>query len=573
MSNDIFLPPGMGQATSVADNTVTSAKIVDGTITATDIATGTISSLKILDATIDEIDLDASTNASLTLANSALQPSALNPIKDSAIAVCADADTTKKFNWDLSGLTTAVITTLKPLLAASTVLSIRPMVDNTGNIIVQNGSSGMIFIGADATLGGANSGIQYSNAGTANRAQIKLHSFFNGNSVAGVSTLTSRSGVVGTNAAVINGQEYSKWTAQAGATTAGSAPISGSFAFKANTVNSLTVTSDWELKLTNLAGTLATAILVGSEGTLAVTGSISASNFSGTHSGTSSGTNTGDQNLFSTLTVAGQSDIVADSTSDTLTIVAGTGISLITNAGTDTLTITNSGVAGNTFSTVSVSGQSDVVADTTSDTLTLAAGTGITLTTNAGTDTVTIAASGGSSDLVKIQTVTASSSASIEFKNGSNSVVFDGTYSLYILKYFNVKPSVLSEQIYLTLSHNTGSTYVSTNYAYTTTRQQPTSTTASVGNANTTAIPTTTLGVDNTSDEGYAGEIVFYNPSNTTNHKRLQLSCHYLTDSSVYTQEHMSASIYDADTAVNAFKFTPGSGNIAAGTFILYGVK
>jgi hypothetical protein len=51
--------------------------------------------------------------------------------------------------------------------------------------------------------------------------------------------------------------------------------------------------------------------------------------------------------------------------------------------------------AGNAFSTIAVSGQSDVVADSTGDTLTLAAGSNVTLTTNAGTDTVTIAASGG----------------------------------------------------------------------------------------------------------------------------------------------------------------------------------
>lgn len=47
----------------------------------------------------------------------------------------------------------------------------------------------------------------------------------------------------------------------------------------------------------------------------------------------------------------------------------------------------------NTFSTIAISGQSDVVADSATDTLTLVAGSNITLTTNAGTDTITIAAS------------------------------------------------------------------------------------------------------------------------------------------------------------------------------------
>ena len=47
------------------------------------------------------------------------------------------------------------------------------------------------------------------------------------------------------------------------------------------------------------------------------------------------------------------------------------------------------------FRTIAVAGQSSVVAETTADTLTLVAGTNITLTTNAATDTITIAASGG----------------------------------------------------------------------------------------------------------------------------------------------------------------------------------
>lgn len=55
--------------------------------------------------------------------------------------------------------------------------------------------------------------------------------------------------------------------------------------------------------------------------------------------GNLSGTNTGDQNLFSTIAISGQSNVVADSTSDTLTIVAGSNITLTTDASTDTITI------------------------------------------------------------------------------------------------------------------------------------------------------------------------------------------------------------------------------------------
>ncbi len=94
--------------------------------------------------------------------------------------------------------------------------------------------------------------------------------------------------------------------------------------------------------------------------------------------------------VFKTIAVSGQSDIVADASTDTLTIVGSGGTSVTTNAGTDTLTISSTTVPDNIFKTIAVSGQSDIVADATTDTLTLVGSGGTTITTNAGTDTLTI---------------------------------------------------------------------------------------------------------------------------------------------------------------------------------------
>ena len=106
------------------------------------------------------------------------------------------------------------------------------------------------------------------------------------------------------------------------------------------------------------------------------------------------------QNAFSTIAVSGQNNVAADSTTDTLTFVAGTGISLTTDQNTDSITIVNSLDAGeanqNAFTTFSVSGQTDVAADVVEDTLTFAAGSNMTITTDAATDTITFASSGGS---------------------------------------------------------------------------------------------------------------------------------------------------------------------------------
>jgi len=94
-------------------------------------------------------------------------------------------------------------------------------------------------------------------------------------------------------------------------------------------------------------------------------------------------------NTFGTIAVATQSSVVADSTTDTLTLVAGTNITLTTDAGTDSITIAASGGGGNNFGTIAVATQSNVVADASNDTLTFAVAGGMAITTNATTDTIT----------------------------------------------------------------------------------------------------------------------------------------------------------------------------------------
>ena len=58
------------------------------------------------------------------------------------------------------------------------------------------------------------------------------------------------------------------------------------------------------------------------------------------------------QNAFSNIAVSGQTTVAADSKTDTLTLVAGTNITLTTDAGTDSITIAASGGGGSSYSTV-----------------------------------------------------------------------------------------------------------------------------------------------------------------------------------------------------------------------------
>ena len=115
-------------------------------------------------------------------------------------------------------------------------------------------------------------------------------------------------------------------------------------------------------------------------------------------------------NAFETISVSGQSNVVADSSSDTLTLAAGTGLSITTAAGSDTITFTNTATGDNAFGTIAVSGQTSVAADSTNDTLTFEAGAGIVLTTDASNDKVTIA--GGSGSVFTTDFFTASGSGS-----------------------------------------------------------------------------------------------------------------------------------------------------------------
>ena len=114
---------------------------------------------------------------------------------------------------------------------------------------------------------------------------------------------------------------------------------------------------------------------------------------------------TGDMDfVVSDLTVTSDSGSTAMTPGDTLTIAGGTNISTAMSG--DTLTINQSGggeANEYSFRTIAVSGQDNVVAETTTDTLTFAAAGGITLTTTAASDTVTISSADTNTQLTTEQ--------------------------------------------------------------------------------------------------------------------------------------------------------------------------
>ena len=104
----------------------------------------------------------------------------------------------------------------------------------------------------------------------------------------------------------------------------------------------------------------------------------------------------------STLTVVGDDSTgttFSAKNGDDLKVVGANGITAAVSG--NTLTIDAASVSGtgaaNAFKTITVAGQDNVVADNAADTLTLVAGSNMTLTTSASGDSVTFASSGGAS--------------------------------------------------------------------------------------------------------------------------------------------------------------------------------
>ena len=88
--------------------------------------------------------------------------------------------------------------------------------------------------------------------------------------------------------------------------------------------------------------------------------------------------------VFKTISVSGQDDVVADAATDTLTLAGAGTVAITTNASSDTITFT--GTAGS-FTAAGDSGSSQAIAS--GNTLTIAGGTGLSSVASA-TDTITI---------------------------------------------------------------------------------------------------------------------------------------------------------------------------------------
>ena len=177
-----------------------------------------------------------------------------------------------------------------------------------------------------------------------------------------------------------------------------------------------------------------------------------------------------------------------------------------------------------------------------------------------------------------IKKLTASSSSTLSFVDGSSSVVLDNTYKEYLFTFNNIHPEEDNRSLGMTMSIDGGSNY---NVAKTTTLffayhdegdsgtglGYQTAKDLAQGTGNQMILVET--GNDN--DQSASGYLRLFNPSSTTFVKNFiaQSNTYEATNNSMHC---FIAGYGNTTSAVNAFQFSMSSGNIDAGDICLYGI-
>ena len=192
---------------------------------------------------------------------------------------------------------------------------------------------------------------------------------------------------------------------------------------------------------------------------------------------------------------------------------------------------------------------------------------------------VTSAASIPSGALTHIKTLTASSSSTLSFVDGSSDVVLDSTYPIYVFKFINIHAATDLAEFNFNLSIDGGSNY---NVTKTTTAfeayHKEDGSENSLGYATSRDLAQSTSdqllvnNLGNANDENCVGTLHLFNPSNTTFVKHF-IATMQNVEGREYSWNQFIAGYGNTTSAINAVKFVMSSGNIDSGTIKLYGIK
>ena len=185
---------------------------------------------------------------------------------------------------------------------------------------------------------------------------------------------------------------------------------------------------------------------------------------------------------------------------------------------------------------------------------------------------------GAAKSLTHIKTLTASSSSTLSFVNGSSDVVLDSTYPIYLFKFISVHQETNDQDFSFQASTNTGSSYgvtcTSTIFkAYHDEGDSYTSLGYDTGGdiAQGTGFKRL-MKLSNGNDESGSGTLYLFNPSSTTFVKHFIGEC-LGVNSNTYTQSEYTAGYFNTTSAIDAIQFKFSSGDIDAGTIKMYGIK
>jgi len=132
------------------------------------------------------------------------------------------------------------------------------------------------------------------------------------------------------------------------------------------------------------------------------------------------------QFAYGSFTVSGQDTVTSSNLSEVLNLVAGNGISITTDNSNNRITITAiGGGAAEAFKTIAAGGN-NIVADSSTDTINLVAGSNVSISSDPLSDTITISAStSGDANQNAFQNVAASGQNTIQAGSTTDTVTFD----------------------------------------------------------------------------------------------------------------------------------------------------
>ena len=188
----------------------------------------------------------------------------------------------------------------------------------------------------------------------------------------------------------------------------------------------------------------------------------------------------------------------------------------------------------------------------------------------------------GTGSMVFIKKLTASSSSTLTFHNGTSDVVLDSTYKEYLFTFKHIHPSAESDLLFqanVSGGADFNETITSTFFrAYQNEAGSDTTLAyvAGLDQAQGTGFSTLTDGIGSASntvnnDDNASGYLRLFNPASTTFVKHF-IGVTNQQNPAVYSVNNYFAGYFNTTSAIDEIQFKMASGNIDAGDICLYGI-